>query len=106
MKKKKINLSGVTPETWARIIWLVISLANQILAIFGKGQIKITESEIYQMVTIINTVIIALWAAWKNNSVSISAQAGDRVMKALEAGELEYTEKPIPDMTDHHHEVG
>ena len=103
--KKKINLDGVTPETWARIIWLVISLANQILAIFGKGQIKLTESEIYQMVTIINTVIIALWAAWKNNSYSISAQEADKVMIALESGELEYTPKPEPE-TEHHHEVG
>ena len=103
--KKKINLSGVTPETWARVIWLLISLVNQILAICGRGQIKITENEIYQICTLINTIIIALWAAWKNNSFSISAQDGDKVMKALESGELEYTPKPEPE-TEHHHEVG
>jgi hypothetical protein len=51
------------------------------------------------------TVISTIWAWWKNNSFSLSAQDGDKVMKALESGELEYTPKPEPE-TEHHHEVG
>lgn len=103
--KKNINLAGVTPETWARTIVLFIALINQILAIMGKGQIEIAESDIYQICSLVFTVISTIWAWWKNNSFSLSAQDGDKVMKALESGELEYTPKPEPE-TEHHHEVG
>ena len=105
MNKKKINLEGVTPEVWARTIILLIALINQILAIFGKGQIEIAESDVYQLCSLVFTVISTIWAWWKNNSFSLSAQDGDKVMKALESGELEYTPKPEPE-TEHHHEVG
>lgn len=104
--KKKINFSGVTPETWARTIILFLALVNQILAILGKGQIEIAENDIYQICTLVFTTVSTLWAWWKNNSFSVSAQDGDAVMKALEAGELEYTEKAHQPDTDHHHEVG
>ena len=103
--KKNINFAGVTPETWARTIVLFIALINQILAIMGKGQIEIAESDIYQICSLVFTVISTIWAWWKNNSFSVSAQDGDKVMKALESGELEYTPKPEPE-TEHHHEVG
>lgn len=100
--KKKINLSGVTPETWARTIVLFIALINQILAILGKGQIDIAENDIYQVVSLIATFASAIWAWWKNNSFSEGAQNGDAVMHALEAGELEYTEKAYQPDTDHY----
>ena len=103
--KKSINFAGVTPETWARTIVLFIALINQILAIMGKGQIEIAESDIYQICSLVFTVFSTIWAWWKNNSFSQSAQDGDKVMKALESGELEYTPKPEPE-TEHHHEVG
>jgi SPP1 family holin len=104
--KKNINFAGVTPETWARTIVLFIALINQILAIMGKGQIEIAESDIYQICSLVFTVISTIWAWWKNNSFSVSAQDGDKVMKALESGELEYTEKTNPHTTDHYHGVG
>ena len=102
--KKKINFSGVTPDTWSRTIVLFIALVNQVLAIMGKGQIEIAESDIYQLVSLIFTIVSAVWGFWKNNSFSVSAQDGDRVMHTLESGELEYTE-PLTE-TEHHHEVG
>lgn len=102
---KKINFSGVTPEVWARTIILLIALINQILAILGKGKIEIAESDIYQICTLVFTFVSAIWSWWKNNSFSVSAQDADKVMKALESDELEYTPKPEPE-TEHHHEVG
>lgn len=104
--KKKINFSGVSPEVWARTIILLIALINQILAIFGKGQIEIAESDVYQLCSLVFTVISSLWAWWKNNSFSVSAQDGDAVMKSLESGEIPYVEKAHQPDTDHHHEVG
>lgn len=105
--KKKIDLSNVTPDTWARTILLFLALINQLLAIFGKGQIEIAESDVYQICTIIFTIISAVAAWWKNNSFSQSAQVGDIVMHSIEGGELEYTGKTNPHTTDHEHkEVG
>lgn len=104
--KKKINLEGVTPETWARTIIMILALVNQFLMIFGKEQIPFAEDSIYQFISMIATAVSTLWVWWKNNSFSVSAQDGDRVMKALESGELEYTEKTNPHTTDHYHGVG
>lgn len=106
MNKKNINLAGVTPEVWARTIILLLALVNQILAILGKGQIEIAESDIYQIASLIATVCSALWAWWKNNSFSVSAQNGDAVMKAEESGEFEYSKKIVSDTDHEHHEVG
>lgn len=106
MNKKKINLEGVTPETWARTIVLLIALINQVLAILGKGKIEIAESDIYQICTLVFTFVSAIWSWWKNNSFSVSAQDGDAVMKSLEEGEIPYIEKANQPDTDHHHEVG
>lgn len=104
--KKNINFAGVTPETWARTIVLFIALINQILAIMGKGQIEIAESDIYQICSLVFTVISTIWAWWKNNSFSVSAQNGDAVMKAEESGEFEYSKKIVSDTDHEHHEVG
>ena len=82
--KKKINLSGVTAETWSRTIVLLIALINQCLAIFGKGQIEIAENDIYQLCSIIFTIFSAICGWWKNNSFSESAQEGDYTMKNIE----------------------
>ena len=106
MNKKQINLSGVSPDTIARTIILALALINQVLAILGRGQIEIAESDIYQICSLAATIISAIWTYWKNNSWSLSAQHGDAVMKAEEAGEIEYTEKANQPDTDHHHEVG
>ena len=107
--KKKINFEGVSPEVWARTIILFIALVNQVLAIFGKGQIDIAESDVYQICSIIATLVSAIWAWWKNNSFSISAQGGDNTMHAIEAqqaqGELEYEAKPIPEHNHSHDDV-
>ena len=99
--KKKINFSGVQPDTWARTIILILALINQVLAILGKGQIEIAENDIYQVCTLAATIISAVWSWWKNNSFSESAQEGDTVMKSIE--ELKYTE---PDEQADHYRGG
>lgn len=106
MKNKTINFEGVTPETWARTIVLLIALINQVLAILGKGKIEIAENDVYQICSLAFTFITAIINWWKNNSFSVSAQDGDAVMKSLEEGEIPYVEKAHQPDTDHHHEVG
>jgi SPP1 family holin len=105
--KKEIDLSGVTPQTWARTIIMILALVNQFLMIFGKEQIPFAEDSIYQFISMIATAVSTLWVWWKNNSFSKSAQEGDKVMKGIEEfGELPYLEKIFPNTTDHYHGVG
>ncbi len=104
--KKKIDLLGVAPETWARTLFLVLALANQTAAMFGRELgIDLTEDEIYRAVTVLMTVAAALRAWWKNNSFSESAQAADMLMKGLEAQAPEYV-SPLRAGSHHRNEVG
>ena len=105
-KIQNLNLEGVTAETWTRLVWAIIIAINQGLAIFGKEEIPFTQNEIYQVISF----ILSCWTLWrnhwKNNSYTKPYQEGDLVAKALEEGELPYTEKAHQPDTDHHHEVG
>ena len=105
MKISNLNLSGVTPETWTALIWGFVVAINQALAIFGREALPFTENQIYQVVSFIITCYTIWINQWKNHTYTKPAQDADKVMWALESGELEYTPKPEPE-TEHHHEVG
>ena len=86
--KKKIDLSGVAPETWARTLFLLLALLNQTAAMFGKELgISLTEDEIYRAVTVLITVITALRSWWKNNSFTQAAIESDDVLETIRARE-------------------
>lgn len=73
----------VKTETIIRTIVLILALANQVLAIYGKEKIPITEDEVYQLVTLIVTIGSAIWAWWKNNSFTQPAIKADEYMEKL-----------------------
>lgn len=73
----------VKTETIIRTIVLILALANQALAIFGKEKIPVTDDEIYQLVTLIITIGSALWAWWKNNSFTLPAIKADEYLEKL-----------------------
>ena len=73
----------VKTETIIRTIVLILALANQVLAIYGKQKIPITEDEVYQLVTLIITIGSALWTWWKNNSFTQPAIKADEYMEKL-----------------------
>lgn len=105
--KKDINLSGVSPQTWARTIIMILALVNQFLLILGKQAIPYVEEDVYTFISMIASAVSTLWVWWKNNSFSVSAQEGDKVMKGIEEfGEMPYLEKIFPNTTDHYHGVG
>lgn len=66
---------------------LILALANQVLAIYGKQKIPITEDEVYQLITLIVTIGSALWAWWKNNSFTQPAIKADEYMEKLRQNE-------------------
>ena len=73
---------NISAGTIARTICLMLALANQILAILGKGEIPFVEEDIYQVVSAIFMIVTALVAWWKNNSFTKAALIGDAIMKA------------------------
>ena len=115
-KIQNLNFGDVTPEVWARTIISIIVAINQVLAVFGKEQIPITDSQVYQIVSIIATLITWAYGFWKNESYTKPYQESDAIAKAKESndadalsiaiqtalGELEYEPKPEQNTTDHH----
>lgn len=73
----------IKTETIIRTIVLSLALINQVLAIMGKGQIPITDDEVYQLITLLVTVGSALWAWWKNNSFTLPALKADEYLERL-----------------------
>ena len=66
-----------------RLVVLAILLLNQVLITFGWNPLPWSEDEIYEAVSSIATVIMALYAWWKNNSVTKEAQKADEYLKEL-----------------------
>ena len=73
----------MTAGTITRIIVLVLALTNQVLSVMGKSPIPIADDEVEMLVSSVFTVIAALVAAWKNNSVTREAQRADEYLKEL-----------------------
>lgn len=77
---KKINLKGVTAQTWARTLVLVLALISQLAVILGKRTEAIDIDRWQEYVTYIFTVGASLVAWWKNNSFTKNAQTADKVL--------------------------
>ncbi len=70
-------------ETIGRTIALAIALINQILAIFGKEALPFAENDIYQLLTLIATIVTSSMAWWKNNSFTKPAIEADVYLESL-----------------------
>ena len=77
---KKINLKGVTVQTWARTIVLLLALISQLCVILGKRTEAIDVDQWQENVTYGLTVIGSIWAWWKNNSFTKNAQEADNIL--------------------------
>lgn len=77
---KKINLKGVTVQTWARTLVLVLALISQLAVILGKRSEAIDIDRWQEYVTYIFTVGASIVAWWKNNSFTKNAQTADDVL--------------------------
>lgn len=81
------KLKTVTPDTWARTICLLAALVNQCLAILGKEALPFAENDIYQVVSLLATIITGAIAWWKNNSFTQAAQTADQIMAGMKTDE-------------------
>lgn len=78
---------SVTSGTIARTVCLILALINQVLAVLGKGTIAIAEDDIYQIVSLIATITMAVAAWWKNNSFTKAAISADEVLRQSKLNE-------------------
>lgn len=83
MSEKQTNISA---GTIARTIVLALALVNQLLTATGHAVLPITDEQVNTLVSTIWTVVAALWAYWKNNSLTPQAIEADAVMKDLKQG--------------------
>ena len=81
---KKINLKGVTVQTWARTLVLVLALISQLCVILGKRSEAIDIDQWQEYVTYALTVGASIVAWWKNNSFTRNAQVADDVKNSPE----------------------
>lgn len=80
-------MKNVKVSTIIRVVALVAVLTNQVLAIFGKN-LPFTDSVIYQVISVILTIAVAGYSAWKNNDFTKFARAAGSVFDALKDGKI------------------
>lgn len=66
-----------------RLAVLVILLINQSLMVLGWSPLPFSEEQIYEGVSSVAVVTVAIWAWWKNNSVTKEAEQADEYLKQL-----------------------
>lgn len=81
---KKINLKGVTAQTWTRTLVLVLALISQLAVILGKRSEAIDVDQWQEYVTYAFTVGASIVAWWKNNSFTGNAQKADKMLRGDE----------------------
>ena len=77
---KKFNFKGVSVQTWARTLVLILALISQLCVILGKRSEAIDVDQWQEYVTYALTVIGSIWAWWKNNSFTDKAQNADKLL--------------------------
>ena len=82
---KKMNIKGVSVQTWARTVVLLLALISQFCVILGKKSEAIDVDRWQEYVTYILTVIGSVWSWWSNNSFTEKAQKADKILKGEDA---------------------
>ena len=77
---KKINLKGVSVQTWTRTVVLLLALVSQLLVVLGKKTEALDISKTTEVVSYIFTAIASVWSWWKNNSFTDKAQEADALL--------------------------
>lgn len=74
-------MKDIKSDTIARTICLALAVINQILAVVGKEVLPFGEDEVYQICSLIATIVTSAVAWWKNNSFTQAAINADEAMK-------------------------
>lgn len=64
-----------------RLVVLVILLVNQTLVTFGWNPLPFSEDQVYEGVSTVATIAVAVWTWWKDNNVTKQAQHNEQFLK-------------------------
>jgi SPP1 family holin len=84
---KRIEWDKISVATYVRYILMIISVLNIILTRLGCNPIEVSETELYQTVSDIITVVVLIVNTWCNNSVTPEAIAADLVLLSSKSGD-------------------
>ena len=82
----------------ARFVALGVVFINSTLTMYNLNPIPFSQEEAYAIVSTVLTCGVAIYTAWKNNSVTKEAKMADKVMRALKSGE--YTLESLQEAVD------
>ena len=82
-----MTTNKISAGTIARTIILLLALINQCLSMAGVSPLPIEDEQVETIITTAWTVIAALIAWWKNNSLTRAALAGDALKNEIKARE-------------------
>jgi len=80
------SLKNVTAGTVARTLILILALINQLLSVSGHAVLPIEDAQIESLVSTTWTIVAAMVAWWKNNSVTPAAIEADKIKADLKEG--------------------
>ena len=66
-----------------RLVVLIVVLVNQSLIVLGYEPLPFTDEQIYEAVSSVALVVVAIWTWWKNNDVTPEAKKGTEITKKL-----------------------
>ena len=84
----KINLKGITAETVAGILILLLALINATLQMFGINALPIENEEVTNIVSTVFLIATALWNTWKNRNITTASQIAQNITDSIKNGEL------------------
>ena len=84
----KINLKGITAETVAGILILLLALINATLQMFGINALPIENEEVTNIVSTVFLIATALWNTWKNRNITTASQVAQNITDSIKNGEL------------------
>jgi SPP1 family holin len=92
MKEKFIQIiegaKTVPASTWKFFIAFAVVVINMLLTHFGFNPLPFSESEVFIYASNFAVAFMTLYATWRNNSITPNAQTADKVLDALNNGEI------------------
>lgn len=77
----------ISKGTIIRTALLLLAIINNVLALFGKAPLPITNEQLELIISTIFTVVMAIINWWKNNSFTNAAIQGDLLKDRLKKAE-------------------
>lgn len=73
----------ISKGTIIRTALLLLAIINNVLALFGKAPLPVTNEQLELIISTVFTVVMAVINWWKNNSFTQPALEGDVLMNRL-----------------------